>query len=182
MQLLTLHAAKLEKIPDLKLRSSFSNLLQAPNVTDAHQIMLKSWIHYVMAAGTMKVMRTKADVDNVVQLTINWHVLGRCKLLYSNFKEGLQALGILEAISAHPKLFRDVLCYRSECLTAVVMESIFKVIRSEGGSNQRNAESLVLSNWNDVLQGAEENPIENSLAEILFFASGCKILPPWYAW
>jgi hypothetical protein len=57
-------------------------------------------------AGTMKVMQTKADVDKVVQLTINWHVLGRCEPLYNSFKEGLQALGVLEAISAHPKLFR----------------------------------------------------------------------------
>ncbi len=171
--------AKLEEIPDLELRSSFSKLLQAPSVTDAHQIIHAEKLDTIFEmAGTMKVMRTKADVDKVIQLTINWHVLGRCEPSYSSFKEGLRALGVLEAISAHPKLFRDVLCYRSECLTSVIMESIFKVIRADEGSNRRNAESLVLSYWNDVLQGAEEDPTEISLAEILFFASGCKVLPP----
>ena len=59
------------------------------------------------------------------------------------------------------------------------MESIFKVSnRAEEGSNRRSAENLVLPYWNDVLQGAEEDSTEISLAEILFFASGCKALPP----
>ena len=175
--------AKLQEIPDHELRSSLSKLLQAPSVTDAHQIITADKLDTIFEmAGTMRVIRTKADVDKVVQLTINWHVLGRCELSYSSFKEGLRALGVLAAISAHPKLFREIFCYRSECLTAVIMESIFKVIRAEEGSNRRNAESLVLSYWNDVLQGAEDDPTEISLAEILFFASGCRVLPPWYAW
>ena len=58
------------------------------------------------------------------------------------------------------------------------MESIFEVNRAEEGSNRRNAEILVLSYWNDFLQGAEEDSTEISSAEILFFASGCKALPP----
>ena len=58
-----------------------------------------------------------------------------------------------------------------------MVQSIFTVECSEEGSNRRNAESLILSHWNDFLQDAED-PTQISLPEILFFASGCKILPP----
>ena len=172
--------AKLEEIADVELRSSLSKLLESPSVSDAQEIIRAEKLDTIFdMAGAIKVMKTKADVDKVVQLTINWHVLGRCESSYNSFKEGLQALGVLEAIVAHPKLLKDVFCYKAQCLTAVLMESIFKVSnRAEEGSNRRNGESLVLSYWNDVLQGAEEDSTEISLAEILFFASGCKSLPP----
>ncbi len=49
--------AKLEEIPDLELRSSFSKLLQAPSVTDAHQIINAEKLDTIFEmAGTMKVM------------------------------------------------------------------------------------------------------------------------------
>ena len=129
-------------------------------------------------AGTFQVIRSKADVDKIVQRTINWHVLGRCQPAYSSFKEGLKTLGVLEAMSKYPKLFREAFCYKSQPLTVSMVQSIFTVECSEEGSNRRNAESLILSRWNDFLQDAEEDPTQISLSEILFFASGCKILPP----
>ena len=160
--------AKLEEVADLELRSSLSKLLEAPTVSDAQEIIHAEKLDTIFdMAGAVKVMKTKADVDKVVQLTVNWHVLGRCESSYNSFKEGLQALGVLEAIVAYPKLLKDVFCYKAQCLTAVLMESIFKVSnRAEEGSNRRNAENLVLSYWNDVLQGAEEDSTEISLAEI----------------
>ena len=172
--------AKLEEIADVELRSSISKLLEAPTVSDAQEIIRAEKLDTIFdMAGAIKVMKTKADVDKVVQLTINWHVLGRCESSYNSFKEGLQALGVPEPIVAHPKLLKDVFCYKAQCLTAVLMESIFKVSnQAEECSNRRNAESLVLSYSNDVLQGAEEDSTEISLAEILFFGSGCKSLPP----
>lgn len=171
--------AKLEEVPDLELRASLGKLLQTPTVSEAYKIISNEKLDIIFdMAGTMKMMQTKADVDKVVQLTINWHVLGRCEPSYSSFKEGLRSLGVLDTILLHPKLFREVFCYKSECLTAVIMQSSFKVIRAEEGSNWRSVESLVLSYWSDVLQSAEEDSTEISLAEILFFASGCKALPP----
>ena len=172
--------AKLEEIADVQLRSSISKLLEAPTVSDAQEIIRAEKLDTIFdTTGAIKVMKTKADVDKVVQLTINWHVLGRCESSYNSFKEGLQALGVLEAIVAHPKLLKDVFCYKAQCVTAVLMESIFKVSnQAEECSNRRNAESLVPSYSNDVLQGAEEDFTEISLAEILFFGSGCKSLPP----
>ena len=56
--------------------------------------------------------------------------------------------------------------------------SVFKVKRAEEGSYRRNVESLILSHWNDFLQDTEEDPTQINLSEILFFATGCKLIPP----
>ena len=169
----------LDDVTDFELRTSLGKLLQAPGVDDARQIIDDEKLDTVFdMAGTFQVIRSKADVDKIVQRTINWYVLGRCQPAYSSFKEGLKALGVLEAMFKYPKLFREAFCYKSQPLTVSMVQSIFTVERSEEGSNRRNAESLILLHWNDFLQDAEEDPTQISLSEILFFASGCKILPP----
>ena len=121
-------------------------------------------------AGMLQMIRIKADIDKIVQCTINWYVLGRSQPAYYSFKEGL---GVLEAMLKYPNLFRETFCYNSEHLM-----SVFIVKRAEEGSNRRNVESLVLSYWNDFLQDAEEDPTQINLLEILFFACSCKIFPP----
>lgn len=171
--------ATLDDITDFELRASLGKLLQAPEMDDARRIINDEKLDTVFdMAGTFQVIRSKSDIDKIVQRTINWYVLGRSQPAYSSFKEGLQALGVFEAMLKYPKLFREAFCYKSQPLTVTMLQSIFKVECSEEGSNRRNAESLILSHWNDFLQDAEEDPTQISLSEILFFASGCKILPP----
>jgi hypothetical protein len=55
-----------------------------------------------------------------------------------------------------------------------MLQSIFQVECAEESSNRRNAESLILSHWNDFLQDAEEDPTQISLSEILFLHLGAK--------
>ena len=169
----------IDDITDFELQTSLEKLLQAPGVDDARQIIHDEKLDTVFdMAGTFQMIRSKADVDKIVQRTINWYVLGRSQPAYSSFKEGLKALGILEAMMKYPKLFKEAFCYKPQPLTVTMLQSIFEVERSEESSNRSNAESLILSHWNDFLQDAEEDPTQISLSEILFFASGCKILPP----
>ena len=129
-------------------------------------------------AGTLQMIRNQADIDKMVQRTINWYVLGRSQPAFCSFKEGLRALGILEAMLKYPNLFRKTFCYHSESLRLSTILFVFKVKRAEEGSNRRNIESLFMSHWNDFLQDAEEDPAQINLSEILFFASGCKLIPP----
>jgi hypothetical protein len=86
-------------------------------------------------AGTLQMIRIKADIDKIVQRTINWYVLGRSQPAYYSFKEGLRALGVLEAMLKYPNLVRETFCYNSERLTAGMIMSVFKVKRAEEGSN-----------------------------------------------
>jgi hypothetical protein len=171
--------AKLDDIADFELRASLVKLSQAAEVDEACQIISDEKLDSVFdMAGTLQVIRSKADVDKIVQRTINWYALGRSQRAYSSFKEGLKALGVLKAMLKYPKLFKEAFCYKPQPLTVTMLQSIFQVERAEESSNRRNAESLILSHWNDFLQDAEEDPTQISLSEILFFASGCKILPP----
>ena len=172
-------SATLDDIPDFEMRESLGKLLQAPCVDAARKIISDEKLDTIFdMAGTLQMIRIKADIDKIVQRTINWYVLGRSQPAYCSFKEGLRALGVLEAMLKYPNLFRETFCYNSERLTVSMIMSVFKVKRAEEGSNRRNVESLVLSHWNDFLQDAEEDPTQINLSEILFFASGCKIFPP----
>ena len=98
----------LDDVTDFELRTLLGKLLPAPEVDDARQIIDEEKLDTVFdMAGTFQVIRSKADVDKIVQRTLNWYVLGRCQPAYSSFKEGLKVLGALEAMSKYPKLFRE---------------------------------------------------------------------------
>ena len=58
------------------------------------------------------------------------------------------------------------------------METLFSVSTSPVGSSKAITESLVLSRWRDYLQDIEEGEDSIALSDILFFATGCKVLPP----
>ena len=172
-------SAALDDIPDFEMRTSLGKLLQAPCVDAAQKIISDEKLDTIFdMAGTLQMIRNQADIDKMVQRTINWYVLGRSQPAFCSFKEGLRASGILEAMLKYPNLFRKTFCYHSESLTLSTILSLFKVKRAEEGSNRRNIESLVMSHWNDSLQDAEDDPAQINLSEILFFASGCKLIPP----
>ena len=58
------------------------------------------------------------------------------------------------------------------------MERIFTVQLSPIGSTKAIVESLVLSRWRDYLQDIEEGEDSITLSYILFFVTGCKVVPP----
>ena len=99
--------AALDDPTDFEIRTSLGKLLQAPTVDDARQIIDDEKLDTIFdIAGSFQVIRSKADVDKIVQSTINWYVLGKSQPVHSSFNEGLKALGVLEAMMKYSKLFR----------------------------------------------------------------------------
>ena len=92
-------SAVLDDISDLEIRASLSKLLQAPGKDAARKIISKEKLDAVLdMAGTLQMIRNKADIEKIVQRTINWYILARSQPAYCSFKEGLRALCILEAM------------------------------------------------------------------------------------
>lgn len=52
--------------------------------------------------------------------------------------------------------FKEAFCYSEVTLTAELFGCLFSVHYSETGSNNRQLEGIVLSQWNDFLQDVEE--------------------------
>ena len=105
-------SAALDDIPDFEMRTSLRKLLQAPCVDAAQKIISDEKLDTIFdMAGTLQMIRNQADIDKMVQRTINWYVLGRSQRAFCSFKEGLRASGILEAMLKYPNLFRKTFCY-----------------------------------------------------------------------
>ena len=95
------------------------------------------------------------------------------------FQEGLSALGVLAAMKEFPNTFRSLFCHTPEVVTtAESLEGVFTVKSSPVGSTKAVTESLVLSRWSDYLQDIEDGEDSIHLSDILFFATGCRTLPP----
>lgn len=88
------------------------------------------------------------------------------------------ALGVLDAVKAHPVAFGAVFCNEPEKITSGIIETLFAVTTSPIGSSKAIAESLILSHWRDYLQDIQEGEDSTALSDILFFATGSKVLPP----
>ena len=88
-------------------------------------------------------------------------------------------LGVLDAVMKNPDSFYPAFCYSQQELDAESVSQLFETKFSEPGSNKRSTESLVISHWNDYLQDIEDKAMkEVTFNDVLFFACGCKGLPP----
>lgn len=169
-----------EDVYDKELQASLQTLLNSATTEDAmHRLDEGNLLTVLDLAGTLMPVQVLDDVVKMVDLTTRWFVLGRAQPALESFQRGLSVLGVLDSIKAHPEAFRSVLCHEPKQITAEIMENLFTVMQaSPVGSTKAVTESLVLSRWRDYLQDIEEGEDSIALSDILFFATGCKVLPP----
>lgn len=173
-------AVPLQDVYDHELKSSLESLLDLDTVEQAKRCTVEGNLSTVLdLAGTLAIpIKTLDDVKKMVAATSQWFVLGRCKPALESFRDGLSALGVLEAVKKYPDSFRPLFCESPEKLTAEKMEKLFRPNTSPVGSSRGLTESLVLSRWSDYLQDTEdEEDSDITLSDILFFTTGCKVIP-----
>ena len=165
----------LQDVYDHELRTSLESLLDSDTVEKAKSCTVEGNLSTVLElAGTLAIpIQTLDDVKKMVAATSQWFVLGRCKPALESFREGLSALGVLEAVKTYPNSFRPLFCDVPEKLTAEKMEQLFRPNRSPIGSSKALIESLVLSRWSDYLQDIEDaEDSDITFSDILFFTTG----------
>ena len=69
-------------------------------------------------------------------------------------------------------------CYSNVQLNADLFDCPFTSNYTDEGSNNRQRESLVLSHWRDHLQDVEDQSVEITFSDILFFVTGLRKVPP----
>lgn len=172
-------AVPVQDVYDIELQLSLQTLLDSDSPEEATRHINEGNLPTILdLAGTLAPVRVLDDITKIVDSTTQWFVLGRAQPALESFKKGLSALGVLEAVKAHPDAFRPVFCNETEEINSEIMESLFTVTTSPLGSTKAVTESLVLSRWRDYLQDVEEDDDSIALSDILFFATGCKVLPP----
>lgn len=172
-------SVKLEDVYDFELRGHLQLLMDTTTVEEARTVISTNNLDTVLElAGTLQFLKTRADVVNLVNRTAHWFVLERVHSALERFKTGLSVLGVLEAMAAHYERFKEVFCFSVLSLNADLFGCLFTIQYSEEGSNNRGVESVVLSHWNDFLQDVEENAVDVTFTDLLFFISGCREIPP----
>ena len=169
----------IEDVYDINIRNFLQALKNSRTVEEAEKLISDHNLENLLElAGTLQVLRKQEDVLNLVDNTAHWFVLERVHAAYERFKAGLSELGVLRAMIENYENFKDVFCYSKVTLTAELLGCLFSVHYSDGGSNNRQVEGLVLSRWNDFLQDVEDKAVEITFSDILFFVSGVREVPP----
>lgn len=158
-----------------ELKSSLESLIDSDTVEKAKSCTVEGNLSTVLELALAMPIQTLDDVTKMVSATSEWFVLGR----WESFREGLSALGALEAVKTYPDSFRPLFCDVPAKLIAERVEQLFRPNTSPVGSSKAlTRESLVLSRWSDYLQDIEDaEDSDITLSDILFFTTGCKVLP-----
>ncbi|EDO30015.1 predicted protein [Nematostella vectensis] len=174
-------AVAIEDIPDWELQEAILRLSSCTDVKDAIPILQEGILTTLIdLSGTYIQVKTLESIQEIIRSVTQWYIIGRSVPAIENFKEGLSALGVLEAIRTHPAVFRTEFCPSlvEVKLTADTLDGLFSVTSSDVGSTRAVTESLVLSRWRDYLQDLEDKEDAVSRSDVLFFATGCHSLPP----
>ena len=84
---------------------------------------------------------------------------------------------MLDSMLCNPNSFHQVMCFHEQVLSSATFNKLFTVCRSEEESNKWKVESKLLAFWADLLVDIDEGEWGISLSDILFFASGLKVVP-----
>ena len=165
---------------DFELRSSLEAFLNASSADEANAMINSSPLSTLIGlAGTFKFISSVNDIPTLVQQTVKWFLLGRSHFSQEQFVKGLSVLGVYDSMTKNPDSFHSAFCYTPQQLNAELISQLFESKLSDVGSNRHRCESVIISYWNDYLLDVEEKEDAGvTFNDILFFASGCKVIPP----
>ena len=168
----------IDAVYDLELQSTLKNLMSVESLDEANRLIADQNLEEIQElSGTLRVLRSISDVKEVVCEIAHWYVLDRTRAAYESFKSGISCLGLLDAVVANSDVFQKVFCFYPEVLSSDSFEQLFIVNRSEQLSNRWEVENKILAFWRDLLLDVEEKECELCFSDILFFASGLKVVP-----
>jgi hypothetical protein len=168
----------IDAVYDLELQSTLKNLMSVESVDEANRLIADKKLEEIQElSGTLRVLRSISDVKDVVCEIAHWYVLDRTRAAYESFKSGITCLGLLDAVIKNSDLFQRVFCFYPQVLSSDSFEQLFVVNRSEQLSNRWEVENRLLAFWRDFLLDVEEKECELSFSDILFFASGLRVVP-----
>ncbi|XP_051814886.1 G2/M phase-specific E3 ubiquitin-protein ligase-like isoform X3 [Acanthochromis polyacanthus] len=165
---------KTDDIADEETRSQVQRILQAETESQLQDAVTQAANLISMAGHNVRI--TLENKQETALDLAHWYVLQRTRAPFERFRDGLTALGVLEAVQRYPLQMKCLFVSGEKALTATDIESLFQIIHSERGSNAFQEECRTMTFWQDYLQDAEfEEGV--SLEDILVFFTGCDSIP-----
>ena len=159
---------KVDDVLDRNTRSILMELKSIKHVESANNFIDINETLFTLAGTNCFVANEKA-IEKIANQVAHWYVLSRCNIAISQYKEGLETLGVLNSIKEHCGQFKYIFCFPDTKLTAGDVSNLFAIEFSLQGSNRRITEERIISFWLDLLQDIEEGECSLLLSEFLFF-------------
>nr|XP_055049529.1 G2/M phase-specific E3 ubiquitin-protein ligase-like isoform X1 [Misgurnus anguillicaudatus] len=173
------------EVDDADLRQQLQKIQEAKTVEETREAANVA-ANNLSLLGSLTVIRTLSDRDDILSSSLNYYLEGRLDAPLRQLKEGLETLGVLQALKNNPCL-RDLFVGGPPApLTAKQITDLFKVCYSEKGSTRRVEEERAVGQWRDWLIDLEggdavlpwnEN-IQITLEDVLMFSTGTNRIPP----
>ncbi|XP_064004370.1 G2/M phase-specific E3 ubiquitin-protein ligase isoform X2 [Pogoniulus pusillus] len=162
----------LEDVADVGVAETIKRIKYANSL-----FSLKTIIHdcyaFLAAAGCLRPVTELGDKDMLVDDILYYYVIKRIILPLESFKQGLETLGVLEKMQAHPDVFSSIFCHKPERLSAETLCDLF-TIHSSSNVNQVGGANF----WMIYLKDVESGESAVTLQDVLFFATGSLSVPP----
>ncbi|XP_036419877.1 G2/M phase-specific E3 ubiquitin-protein ligase-like isoform X2 [Colossoma macropomum] len=163
-------------VPDVETSQKLQLIKDAKTDKELQEAVFAASCLISLAGCSRKI--TLTNKEEVCTELAEWYVLQRTRAPFERFRDGLQSLGVLDALQKYPERFQEVFMKTAIPLTATAVEVLFKCKMAERGSNRFDAQCRTLGYWRDYLQDAEVDLEAVTLEEILIFSTGCDSIPP----
>ncbi|XP_063794594.1 uncharacterized protein LOC134949797 [Pseudophryne corroboree] len=167
----------LQDLVDVEAKEIMQKIMNATSVENLQDVLYENNL-LLNLAGCLRVIKTVDDKHQIVQDYLHWYLRDRTMHSEERFKEGLKTLGVLDAMNAHPDLFKKAFIWKKDVMTSDVVSHLFKISYSPVGSNARIREERIICYWRDFILDCEERECRTKLQDILLFVTGVNHIPP----
>ncbi|XDV17715.1 hypothetical protein PO909_023535 [Leuciscus waleckii] len=176
----------IEEVYDPELHDQLDKIQRAETITEAHTAMLEASNSLHMLGALCKVS-TLEERQDLVNAALTYYLEGRMEMPLRQLKEGLETLGVLNAIKEHSSIMEELFCGGPPTLSAASLLDLFTVHYSPRGTNRRTLEEVAVGHWRDWIIEVEDgdaavevdggDTIKVTLQSVLVFASGASAIP-----
>ncbi|XP_068751097.1 G2/M phase-specific E3 ubiquitin-protein ligase-like [Montipora capricornis] len=183
----TPRVGEVEDVPDPVVRKNLSQLRLVQTTEDLRNMVTSEDFVFLLDCGFPKplALLQLAERDEIVECAIVHYTHYRIRGELDQLKEGLAKVGVLEAITRDPDLFKPLFCWDSSLqVTTGYIRWLFDPKLSEVGSNARSQEEDLLYNWEEYLKEIDDEgraraaDTEVTLEELFAFLTGSHSIPP----
>ncbi|XP_077089882.1 G2/M phase-specific E3 ubiquitin-protein ligase-like [Siphateles boraxobius] len=176
----------IREIYDPELHDQLDKIQRAETIAETHTAMLEASNSLHMLGALCKVSNLDERQD-LVNAALTFYLEGRMEMPLKQLKEGLETLGVLNAIMEHSSIMEELFCGGPPTLSAASLLDLFAVNYSQRGTNRRALEEVAVAHWRDWIIEVEDGDAEVevdggdtmkvTLQNVLVFASGASAIP-----
>ncbi|XP_068744490.1 G2/M phase-specific E3 ubiquitin-protein ligase-like isoform X2 [Montipora capricornis] len=170
---------RLEDVPNPELKGKIEKIGKSQTVDELAENVKDEEIQTILNDLGANTVHLGIDKKNWYKKIILRHVLiDSVRYLLEEFKNGLETIGVLDAMQKYPEKFRDLFTNENvRPLDAQCVDLLFTIQFDEQGSNARQKQELAVVFWRDYLQDCESKEAQATLEAVMVFATGADVPP-----